>query len=525
MTSHTLTNTFGIDMLEYMRSRQLTFANHSIGYIAPTVSLAAQQGAAATHYFGLKDENAAHLNVSKADKSILCTDLVFSCSDSTYLNALVANSAGYYPKLNVWLTVSPETVSSATDILLFSDLDITKLHPSHMVSANNYQGKNISGAAQYITLAFVKTATDNMAITPDKFRIDVHVAHKNISIPYVHGRTFPAFEAVSGSFVTPPADPVPEQFVPADDGLTDLGSDAKQFKDAYVAGALKMGDASNADFVSIRGRPPAGQEPGPNGNHDYGAFHVDLTSSEGLDDGRYIYIGNQENGNNGQHIMLGYNAGGTITNWSNAHDNIAMGDDTMKNLTASDNNICIGAQSGASVDGQTGNNIIIGTYANCTGWGSNQIVIGHNTTGTGDNEIAFGPTSVTAIKAQVTSITGYSDERIKTDVKDSSLGLEFISKLRPVTYKKVNPFDYPAELAGDNKGERPADDPKTYDGLIAQEVKQVMDELGAEWSGHSVNSTDGKQGLQYGALVVPLIGAIKELKSQLDELKSRMDTL
>ena len=52
----------------------------------------------------------------------------------------------------------------------------------------------------------------------------------------------------------------------------------------------------------------------------------------------------------------------------------------------------------------------------------NQIVIGYNATGTGDNEIALGNTSITAIKAQVTSITGYSDERIKREISDNTLG-------------------------------------------------------------------------------------------------------
>ena len=59
----------------------------------------------------------------------------------------------------------------------------------------------------------------------------------------------------------------------------------------------------------------------------------------------------------------------------------------------------------------------------------NQIVIGYNATGTGDTEIALGNTSITAIKAQVTSITGYSDERIKREISDNTLGLEFIKKL------------------------------------------------------------------------------------------------
>ena len=70
-------------------------------------------------------------------------------------------------------------------------------------------------------------------------------------------------------------------------------------------------------------------------------------------------------------------------------------------------------------------------------------MIGYGATGTGDNEIALGNTDISAIKAQVTSITAYSDSRIKRDVRDSELGLEFIKELRPVSYRWKNPADYP----------------------------------------------------------------------------------
>ena len=52
-----------------------------------------------------------------------------------------------------------------------------------------------------------------------------------------------------------------------------------------------------------------------------------------------------------------------------------------------------------------------------------------------------------------------------------------------------------------------------------------MTELGKEWSGHSIDKNTGKQGLQYGGLVVPLINAVKELSSNHDTLKAEHDTL
>ena len=52
-----------------------------------------------------------------------------------------------------------------------------------------------------------------------------------------------------------------------------------------------------------------------------------------------------------------------------------------------------------------------------------------------------------------------------------------------------------------------------------------MDELGIEWSGWSKNDSDGKQGIQYGALTVPLIKAVQEQQKQIDELRSQIKFL
>ena len=49
--------------------------------------------------------------------------------------------------------------------------------------------------------------------------------------------------------------------------------------------------------------------------------------------------------------------------------------------------------------------------------------------------------------------------------------------------------------------------------------------MGKTWSGHSANSADGKQGLQYGALTVPLIKAVQELDKQLTAEKTKTGAL
>ena len=69
---------------------------------------------------------------------------------------------------------------------------------------------------------------------------------------------------------------------------------------------------------------------------------------------------------------------------------------------------------------------------------SNSTVIGYNAVSKGSNTIVFGNTSISALYAQVTTITGISDRRKKKDIESSDLGLDFIEKLRPVSYRYNN---------------------------------------------------------------------------------------
>ena len=48
-----------------------------------------------------------------------------------------------------------------------------------------------------------------------------------------------------------------------------------------------------------------------------------------------------------------------------------------------------------------------------------------------------------------------------------------------------------------------------------------MDELNVEWSGWSKNDSDGKEGIQYGALTVPLIKAIQEQQEMIQKQQER----
>jgi hypothetical protein len=131
----------------------------------------------------------------------------------------------------------------------------------------------------------------------------------------------------------------------------------------------------------------------------------------------------------------------------------------------------------------------------------------------------------------VNSTINTSDYRIKTDISDASLGLNFINSLRPVSYKYIvgakNPVrDSDGKYLKDENGnviyeERPG--VRTHWGLIAQEVKQAVDSSGVEdfagWVKDDMGDPDSMQSLAYEQFISPIIKAIQELSQRLDALE------
>jgi hypothetical protein len=100
--------------------------------------------------------------------------------------------------------------------------------------------------------------------------------------------------------------------------------------------------------------------------------------------------------------------------------------------------------------------------------------------------------------------TSSSDRRLKTDITPLSraYGLSAIAKLEPVTFHWKNP-----------EASR-----KLQIGLIAQDVQKVIPEV-VNRGKPAAATPDGELGIQYPALVVPLIQAVKELKADNDNLR------
>ena len=65
---------------------------------------------------------------------------------------------------------------------------------------------------------------------------------------------------------------------------------------------------------------------------------------------------------------------------------------------------------------------------------------------------------------------------------------------------------------------------RLHQGLIAQEVKSVMDELGVDFGGyqdHSINGGNDVQSIGYQELIAPMIKAIQELSARVEQLENK----
>ena len=130
-------------------------------------------------------------------------------------------------------------------------------------------------------------------------------------------------------------------------------------------------------------------------------------------------------------VALGSNA---LYANTTADYNVAIGSNALSANTTGSRNVVSGHDAGDLIT--TGsNNVILGNSADpSANNATNQIVIGYNATGTGDNEITLGNSSITTLRAQVTSITSLSDKRDKTEIVSLTEGLDFIKQLKPVSF-------------------------------------------------------------------------------------------
>jgi hypothetical protein len=307
------------------------------------------------------------------------------------------------------------------------------------------------------------------------------------------------------------------------------------------------------------------------------ALRFNTTGNQNTASGALALFSNTTGGNNtasGSSALSSNTTGGNNTASgvnalfanTTANFNTASGANSLRDNTTGGNNTASGGN--ALFSNTTGNsNTASGvnalssntTFSNIGGFGSNAQV-------TGSNQVQLGDSATTTYAYG--AVQDRSDLRDKTDIRDTELGLEFVNALRPVDFKWDMREDYrpeapasvdkPTEIEEDASEEEKAkyaqelaaynayvvekdkwlEDVKlaniTHDGskrrnrfhhgLIAQEVKAVLDANGIDFGGfqdHSIKGGDDVLSIGYVELIAPMLKAIQELSAKVTELENK----
>lgn len=148
---------------------------------------------------------------------------------------------------------------------------------------------------------------------------------------------------------------------------------------------------------------------------------------------------------------------------------------------------------------------------------------------TGDNQVLLGNTAVSQIRAQTTSITSYSDGRYKKNIENNISGLEFITRLNPVSYN-VDPEELHRIWGTPDSIVKKMDHSQVktvrYSGFIAQEVEQAMKESGYEFTGIDIPKNDQEvYALRYTEFIMPMVKAIQEQQIIIEEQKTKLASM
>jgi hypothetical protein len=250
---------------------------------------------------------------------------------------------------------------------------------------------------------------------------------------------------------------------------------------------------------------------------------------------------------------------------TNGYENTANGFQALYSNTSGDKNTAIGSQAlFANIDGSNNTSVGYGSLSNSTiGWhntaigfqalsnnitGFGNIAIGDNsgpapgftnlsnTIGIGNdggyqhggsNQVVIGNASMLVIAGKV-GWSVLSDARIKNTINEDVKGLDFILKLRPVTYHISNAAitavtgsaetpDFPGKYDGEKV---------KYSGFIAQEVEHAAKAANYEFSGYDIPKNErGLYTIKYAEFVVPLVKGMQEQQQMIVELKQSNDDL
>ena len=258
--------------------------------------------------------------------------------------------------------------------------------------------------------------------------------------------------------------------------------------------------------------------------HD--AYHKNTTGIKNVCIGAEAGFGSGDPPTYTQNVMVGFKAGAAQ---SSGVENTWVGCEAGLAATTGNENTGCGRKAGAEVTTGAGNGFF-GEKA-----GTSVSPSGSVTTGSG--VFCLGDQSTQDLYCNDTSISS-SDKRDKTDVTEWTHGLDWINKLKPVSYrwdKRVwyNEYNDPDEEFKVTKEVTPDGSkkkPRQHLGFLAQDVLAVEQSFGyADKKDNmltvNLNEDSTAYGMKYERLVVVLTKAVQELSAEVDTLKTKVAAL
>lgn len=277
----------------------------------------------------------------------------------------------------------------------------------------------------------------------------------------------------------------------------------------------------------------------------YNALFYTKTGSENVGIGHHTGYRNVDGHSN---VYVGGNAGRdgyssnrctgigfeALKDQNNGHDNVAVGARAAANFQTLNSSVAIGDS--ALLFDLEGLPLTRGDYV---------VGIGKQSRVSGDQQIQLGVSTQTTYAYG--AVQNRSDRRDKADIEDTQLGLDFINKIRPVDFKWNYRDDYVEEYQEEEERDFFNEDTQTMEketvtvtktrrlpndgskkrsrkhhGVIAQEVRDVMEEAQVEFGGfqdHSINGGNDVLSIGYEEFIAPLIKAVQELTARVTELE------
>lgn len=236
--------------------------------------------------------------------------------------------------------------------------------------------------------------------------------------------------------------------------------------------------------------------------------------------------------------------------------NTAIGMNALSTNTTGSYNTAIGyrALDNLSLFDFTGsNNTAVGWYAlisnifgdNNTGLGfsanvsnnslSNATAIGNEAIVNGNNRVVIGSNTAGMVIGGYASWSNLSDGRFKEDVRENVPGLDFISRLRPVTYwintdklQRHITAEMPDSIARrylPDAEQQAKDRAYSHTGFVAQEVEAVARAIGYAFDGVNApqNPTDNYS-IAYSQFVPSLVKAVQEQQTLIEAQAEKIET-